>query len=37
VPPFEPEAPALAALASRVKAAFDPLGVLEPGRMVAGR
>jgi glycolate oxidase FAD binding subunit len=37
VPPFEPEAPALAALAARVKTAFDPSGVLEPGRMVAGR
>lgn len=30
------EPPALAALTRRVKAAFDPRGVLNPGRMVAG-
>lgn len=31
-----PEPPALAAIARRVKAAFDPRGILNPGRMVAG-
>ncbi len=31
-----PEAPALAAITRRVKAAMDPGGVLNPGRMVAG-
>jgi glycolate oxidase FAD binding subunit len=31
-----PEAPALAAIARRVKAAFDPKGILNPGRMYAG-
>ena len=31
-----PEAPALAAIGARVKAAFDPRGILNPGRMVAG-
>lgn len=31
-----PEPPALAAIARRVKAAFDPKGILNPGRMVAG-
>ena len=30
---FEPEAPALAALSQRVKAGFDPLNLLNPGRM----
>jgi glycolate oxidase FAD binding subunit len=30
---FEPEAPALAALSRRVKAGFDPLNILNPGRM----
>ncbi len=33
---FEPQEPALAALSKRVKDAFDPKGVLNPGRMVAG-
>ncbi|HWA42800.1 MAG TPA: FAD-binding protein [Hypericibacter adhaerens] len=33
VPVFEPEAPALAALGRRVKAAFDPLSILNRGRM----
>jgi glycolate oxidase FAD binding subunit len=32
---FEPEPPALAALTARVKASFDPLNVLNPGRMFA--
>ncbi|MGE0736547.1 MAG: glycolate oxidase subunit GlcE [Alphaproteobacteria bacterium] len=36
VPVFQPAAPALAALSARVKAAFDPLGILNPGRMTAG-
>jgi glycolate oxidase FAD binding subunit len=31
---FQPQAPALAALSKRVKAQFDPSGVLNPGRMV---
>jgi glycolate oxidase FAD binding subunit len=34
--PFEPDAPAIAALTSRVKESFDPKGVLNPGRMWAG-
>jgi glycolate oxidase FAD binding subunit len=33
---FQPEAPALRALAKRVKESFDPQGVLNPGRMWAG-
>jgi glycolate oxidase FAD binding subunit len=33
---FEPEPEALAALSRRVKASFDPLGILNPGRMVQG-
>jgi glycolate oxidase FAD binding subunit len=33
VPVFEPEPPALAALSARVKAGFDPLNILNPGRM----
>ena len=33
VPVFEPEPPTLAALTRRVKASFDPLNVLNPGRM----
>ncbi|WP_374470616.1 glycolate oxidase subunit GlcE [Phenylobacterium sp.] len=32
-PAFEPLSGALAALSARVKAAFDPLGVLNPGRI----
>ena len=32
-----PEAPALAALSRTVKAAFDPHGIFNPGRMVRGR
>lgn len=30
---FQPQAPALAALARRVKASFDPIGIFNPGRM----
>lgn len=30
---FQPQSPALAALARRVKASFDPLGIFNPGRM----
>lgn len=33
VPCFQPQEPALAALTARVKAAFDPEGILNPGRM----
>ena len=33
VPVFEPEAPPLAELTARVRAGFDPLGILNPGRM----
>jgi glycolate oxidase FAD binding subunit len=33
---FEPEAAGIAALSKRVKEAFDPKGVLNPGRMWAG-
>ena len=33
VPVFEPMEPALAALTRRVKAGFDPRGILNPGRM----
>lgn len=36
VPPFEPQPTALAALSRRLKAQFDPRGILNPGRMVAG-
>lgn len=36
VPVFEPQPPALAALAARVKESFDPRHILNPGRMVAG-
>jgi glycolate oxidase FAD binding subunit len=36
VDPFEPQPPPLAAVTRRLKAAFDPRGVLEPGRMYAG-
>jgi len=35
VPPFHPPSPAVAALSSRIKASFDPLGLLNPGRMTA--
>lgn len=33
VPVFEPQPPALSALGKRLKAAFDPHGLLNPGRM----
>ena len=36
VPVFEPQPEPLAALSARVKRQFDPKGVLNPGRMVAG-
>ncbi|MGQ0677416.1 MAG: glycolate oxidase subunit GlcE [Rhodospirillales bacterium] len=36
VPVFQPQAPALAALTSRVKDSFDPQRILNPGRMYAG-
>ncbi|MDH3242588.1 MAG: glycolate oxidase subunit GlcE [Alphaproteobacteria bacterium] len=36
LPVFHPEAPAVAALTRRVKQNFDPLAVLNPGRMAAG-
>lgn len=36
IPVFQPQAPALAALSARVKAAMDPQGRLNPSRMVAG-
>ena len=36
VPVFEPQSNGLARLSERVKAGFDPLGVLNPGRMYAG-
>ena len=33
---FQPQAAGLAALSARIKRAFDPAGVLNPGRMYAG-
>ncbi|PTW62360.1 glycolate oxidase FAD binding subunit [Breoghania corrubedonensis] len=33
---FEPQGAALAALGHRLKAQFDPVGILNPGRMLAG-
>jgi glycolate oxidase FAD binding subunit len=33
---LSPQAPALSALARRVKTAFDPMGILNPGRMQEG-
>jgi glycolate oxidase FAD binding subunit len=36
LPVFEPQPPALAALSARLKSEFDPKGILNPGRMVAG-
>jgi glycolate oxidase FAD binding subunit len=34
---FEPQSPALAALSARLKAEFDPKGILNPGRMSSAR
>jgi glycolate oxidase FAD binding subunit len=34
--PFEPQPEALMALTRRLKAAFDPAGLFNPGRMYAG-
>ena len=34
IPVFQPRPTALAALEARVKASFDPVGILNPGRMV---
>ena len=36
VPVLQPQAPELAALARRVKTAFDPMGIFNPGRMQEG-
>jgi glycolate oxidase FAD binding subunit len=36
VPVMQPQAPALAALSRRVKSAFDPVGIFNPGRMQEG-
>jgi glycolate oxidase FAD binding subunit len=36
VPVFEPQPPAMAALTARIKHAFDPRAVLNPGRMYEG-
>ena len=36
IPVFQPQPAGLAALTRRVKAAFDPNGILSPGRMTAG-
>ncbi len=36
VPVFEPQSDGLAKLSSRIKDGFDPLRVLNPGRMYAG-
>jgi glycolate oxidase FAD binding subunit len=36
VPVFQPDPPALAALNTSVKAAFDPQGIFNPGRMFEG-
>lgn len=33
---FQPQAPPLVALTKKLKATFDPAGILNPGRMVAG-
>ncbi|MFZ0398789.1 MAG: FAD-linked oxidase C-terminal domain-containing protein, partial [Methyloceanibacter sp.] len=33
---FQPLDPPLAALTARLKAAFDPAGILNPGRMYPG-
>ncbi len=36
VPVFQPQTGGLAALSVRIKESFDPLGILNPGRMYAG-
>lgn len=36
VPVFEPQPAALAALSARLKAQFDPKGILDPGRLSSG-
>ncbi|MFT6580995.1 MAG: glycolate oxidase FAD binding subunit [Alphaproteobacteria bacterium] len=36
IPVFQPQAPGLMALSKRLKDSFDPLGVLNAGRMTAG-
>jgi glycolate oxidase FAD binding subunit len=36
IPVFEPQPPALADLAKRLKAQFDPMGILNPGRTSIG-
>jgi len=36
VAPFQPQDPGVAALSARIKTSFDPLGILNPGRMTAG-
>jgi glycolate oxidase FAD binding subunit len=36
VEPFEPQPPAVMDLQRRLKATFDPEGILNPGRMYAG-
>ena len=37
MPVFQPQPAALAALTARVKAAFDPHHILNPGRMYEGQ
>ncbi len=37
IAPFEPQPKPLAALSKRLKEQFDPRGILNPGRMAAGR
>lgn len=36
IPVFHPQQEALTALTRRIKSGFDPLGILNPGRMMAG-
>jgi len=37
IPVFHPPSPGVAALSARVKNSFDPVGILNPGRMAQGR
>jgi len=37
IPVFQPQSDPLAELSARIKEAFDPQGILNPGRMVAGQ